>query len=425
MPILPLQKSLQSSSELKIVLDSETSLIGGETICGHVLRNSPCLDQHTTIFVRLYGRTEVRIASGGMGAQMLSSCFNLFEDVLKVHEGPVQILPNSTEPGIWPFAITLPKHPNLASLKRNNEDEKSYLPLVDVPSQGLPPTFFTKDVKAGRHTTGCVQYYLEATMCCSNKQKKSLTGNKSNKDFQAIQPLNVQSNSSSIQITDFDTKHRPQPVQKIASQSLVAGVGSRLSVAQQMKKMLNSSQVPSYSFSLQLDFATVLQIGNPIPIPLRLKANTIWKDTSEILQATLPMILVKQFTLTLRSLTLCNSKKLKFHSEGIRCEGSPLVLVDYTSKLDSKSTSNTNATSPSDMLIVPQDSTCPPFDLGIALRIKSPRISRGSNVNPTFITCNIKHTHSLEWKLALIVGGETIKYAGEQPVTVIGPTYDL
>ncbi|KAJ5612212.1 hypothetical protein N7510_005406 [Penicillium lagena] len=406
---------LRSSPELKIVLENGTTYMSGETICGHVLRKSPSVDPDTSIFVRLHGRTEVKISSGGMTQQMIRSCFNFFDgssEALQIHQGPIHIPPNSSEYGRWPFAIILPKHPNLASLKRNNEDEKSFLPLSDVSSQGLPPTFWVKDRKGGRHTEGFVEYYLEATMCCSSKQKDPF-GKKKHKEFQAIQPLYVQSNSSPIP-NALNTKHRSE-----------FRLDFRPSIGQTMKKMLGSSQSPGYSFSLKWDFATDLQIGSPTTIPLRLQANTIWKDTSEVRQTMPPTILVKQFTLALISTVHCNCKQLKFHPDGIRANSS-LILAEYTwSKANgTPPKAQSHAPPGADMLIVPQNSTSV-IDLGSALGIRTPTSSRGAEIYPTFTTYNIKNEHHIEWELTLTAAGEVAKCGGYQPVTVIGPSSNL
>jgi hypothetical protein len=418
------QATLQSSPELAIVLDKGTAFMGGETISGHVVRKSHFVDPKASVVIRLYGRTKVKIHfSKGMTHTDYRSCFNFFDgssEVHKIHQGPIHIPPNNPEEGRWPFAIALPKQPNLASLRRDNEDERSYLPLSDVSSQELPPTFYVKATSYGRYVEAYVEYYLEATLLGSGKKR-----------HQATQPLCVRPISSLIPITDFDTKHHSESRQRIVSQRLVPGMeDTKISVGQKMKKMLGSSQIPGYSFSLQLDFAAVLQMGNPSTIPLRLRANTMWKDTSEILQKMPQMILVMQFTLTLLSTTHYTSQRLK--SDELQ-DTSKTILTNYNWKRSPKEAYNTNAAAPeaqgdappsADILIVPQDSASPPIDLGIALGVRTPVSSRGAEIYPTFTTYNMKNEHHLEWKLVLTIAGEIAKYEGKQPVTVIGPSYD-
>ncbi|KAJ5104286.1 hypothetical protein NUU61_001633 [Penicillium alfredii] len=405
------QATLQSSPELTITLDKETTFTAGETICGRVIRKSHIVDPDASIIVRLYGRAEVKIHfAGGMTQQTWRSCFNLFggsRDSVNIHQGPLHIPPNSPEYGSWPFAIILPTHPDPASLLRDNADERSYLPLGDVSSQALPPTFYVKATAIGRVVEGYVQYYLEATLLGSGKKK-----------YQATQPFSVRPISSPGAITDFDTQHRSEFRRRIVSQRLVPGMDSKLSVGQQMKKFLGSSKVPGYSFSLQLDIATVLQIGNPHTIPLRLRIKPIWEDTSEILNNVPQTILVKQFTLRLVLTTHYTSKRLR--AKELQ-DTSSLLLANHTSKQSLKD-AHIGAPTTADILMVPQDDASPPLDLGIALGIRASKGSQGEEIYPTFTTYNMKNEHHLEWELELALAGEVSKHDGKQQVTVMGPS---
>ncbi|KAJ5091772.1 hypothetical protein NUU61_006642 [Penicillium alfredii] len=425
--------SLESSPKLKIVLETSNHFTPGDIIRGHVLRQSPIVDPNASVSLRLCARTRSYTAVGGMGRQEFASTFKLLDslrEVLEIHQGPIHIPPNSTDNnhGRWPFAITLPKHPDLASLKKDNEDEKTFLPFEEIASQDLPPSLSVKTGRTSPYTEAFVEYYLEATMRCTGSQKHTLGSRRNHRELQAILPLQISPNLPSISSTNCSTQHRSEPKQRLVSQRLVLGVDSRLGIGQHLRKMIKSSQVPEYSFSLQLDFATLLQIGNPNPIPLQLRANTIWADTSDILQPILPTILVKQFNLTLLSNALCTSKRFK----NMRVSGlegfsvkSTSILADYTSTLGPKPVSYANGTSPKAQsnipLMVPQDDPTP-LDLGIALGIRSPKSSAETNAYPTFTTCNIQATHAIEWNITLSIAGETMKYQGQQPVTVMGPS---
>lgn len=424
--------TLKSSSDLEIVLEA-TTYTPGATIVGYVLRKSPAVDPNTSLSICLYGRTQVWIATGGMGTQQYRSRFSLFDSsrqVLHIHQGPIHIPPNSSdnEHGRWPFVITLPTHPELTTVTRDNEKERTFVPFDQMASQELPPSIAVKEKIAGRYTEGFVEYFLEATMRCSRNQKDTLVSRKKNQEFQAILPLHIQPDVSSIPLSDFSPAHRSEPKQRLVSQRLVTGGDARLGVGQHLQKMFKSSQVPSYSFALELDFATLLQIGNPNPIPLCLRATTIWPETTDALHQSPPTILVKQFSLNLKSTAVCTCKwfdKRRARTEGISVVSS-VSLADYTSPLGTQSASlpqTSPAKTRSNMpLIVPQDDPTA-LDLGAALGIRSPKRSGWSNLYPTFTTCNIRATHAIEWKITLSIAGETVKYQGEQPVTLMSPSY--
>lgn len=402
------QAILQKNSELAINLAKESSFIAGDTIFGQVTRKSHFVDPDASVSVRLFGRTKLKIHfSGGMTHTEYTSCFRFFEnsdEAQTLYQGPINIPPNSPEHGSWPFSIALPSQANAASLKKGNETERSYLPLNDVSAQGLPPTFYVKASSIGRLIEGYVEYYLEATLVGRGKK------------YQSIHPLCVRSISYPTPITDFKTRHSSGLRQRVASPRLVSGIDSRISVGQKMKKILGSSQIPGYAFTLQLDFATVLQIGSPHTIPLQLGVRSIWKDTSESLQNMPPSIIVKQFTLTLLSTTYCTSKRLRGDELSATV---PFTLARYTW---SPKAQGGKALSSMETLIVPEDGVFPPIDLGAAIGIKTPMASREANIYPKFTTYNMRNEHHLEWKLTLRIAGEIAEYEGRQKVTVMGPS---
>lgn len=45
-----------------------------------------------------------------------------------------------------------------------------------------------------------------------------------------------------------------------------------------------------------------------------------------------------------------------------------------------------------------------------------------SAIHPGFVTYCIQHSHSLKWKLGLMIAGESVKLDGELPVSVVGPS---
>ncbi|KAJ5658244.1 uncharacterized protein N7484_001893 [Penicillium longicatenatum] len=423
--------TLKRSPELKIVLDNGTTFIPGETIHGHVLQKPP-LSTNISVSICFHAKAEVTMNfSSGMTHRKYTSCFYLFGGLgglPKIQLDPIEVPPNNPECTKWPFSITIPTHPDLSFMKRNNVDERSYLALGDAPSQELPPTFYIRAPSLGRVIEACVDYYLEATLVSNCKNRFPLIGKKDYKEFKATQPLCVQLISSPTPITDFETKHRSEYRERFVSQRLMIGKDSKLSVGQKMEKMLGSSKVPVYSFSLQLDFATVLQIGNPNTIPLRLGVNTILKETSEVLHNKIPDIVLEQFTLTLLSTTHYTSKRLRSTSTSKIPElqdTSSLILAVYPCMHGQQKSGQTIAIPSTEIIVVPRDSTSPPIDLGIALGVKTPMSSRAVEIYPTFTTYNIKHEHFLEWELTLACAGEVVKDRGKQAVTVKAPSDDL
>lgn len=398
--------TVQNSPDLAIVLDEGSIFVGdGTAISGSVVRKSHFVDPDASVIIRLRGRAKVKIIlARSQYRRVFRSCFNFIDgasEAYKIHQGPVHIPPNAQDEKKWPFAIPLPSQPNIEALRRNNKKDGSFVPLDTT---GLPPTLYVHRSLVGVLVEAYVEYHLEAILVGSSGRKRHT----------ARQTVHVHSASSPIPITDFSPRHRSEVGKRIISPRLVPGMeNAKLSVGQKLKKKLGSSQIPAYSFSLQLDFASRLQVGNPNPIPLQLRATTIRADTSAILQGAPPAIQVTRFTLSLVSKMDYAFERLM--SEKVRNISPPLLLANYT----------WNATAGADMYFVPFDDASPPLDLGIALGIRTPISPRGAEVLfPTFRTYNMKNEKHLEWKIILQVAGETIKYEGRQPVTVMGPSYD-
>ncbi|KAJ5986984.1 hypothetical protein N7451_011349 [Penicillium sp. IBT 35674x] len=91
----------------------------------------------------------------------------------------------------------------------------------------------------GRFIDAYFEHYLEATLARNSGSKN----------------LHCFLISSPTPITDFETKRYPEYEERIVSQRLVMGKDFRHSIGQKWERLLGSSQIPRYSFSLELDFA--------------------------------------------------------------------------------------------------------------------------------------------------------------------------
>lgn len=421
---------VQSSPELAIVLDQRTAFMGGDTVSGHVIRKSHFVDTNASVVVSIFGRAKARFTvSSGMTHRVCRSCFYFFHDTSearKIYQGPLHIPSDSSGPGKWPFSITLPEQPSLTSLRRDNPDEKTYVPLNDVSLQALPPSFLNK---RDRFIGVYVEYYLKAT----------LRGGGKNKPSQAIRPIIVRPISSPNPIADFALMNRSDGNHKIVSQRLVPGMeDARLSLGQKMKKTFSLSQVPAFVFSLDLDVPSIVQMDNPSTVPFQVRANPLWEETSEILQNTPQLVIVKQFTLKLQAMTHFTSKcmiwdeidhKTSIILRSYNRRSQPPAAADNgnTKAREARADQPPNA----DTLIVPIGGESPPLDLGRALGIKVRATAckvvgtaGDTGIYPTFTTCHIKHVHRLVWELTLTIAEETVKFEGKLPVTLMGPSYD-
>ena len=432
----------QSSPNLAIILDQRSALKGGETVSGHVVRKSHFVDPDASVVVRLFGRvkTKLRINKGVRNAEFRNR-FDIFDSRHTIYRGALHIPPDGSEQGKWPFAVTLPKQPDLTSLRRDDPNAKTFVSLDTVASQPLPASMYIKHWQHGRLVLLYVEYYVEATLGGSGNSNKG-------ESSQAICPFTVRPVSSPNPLADFALKkhsgggHR----KKVVSQHLVPGMeNAKLSFGQKTKKMFGSSQVPAFAFSLELEVPTTLQIGNPSTVPFQVRATPLWDETSEVLRDTPQMIVVQHFALKLQTTTHYTSKRLVSdkldHKTSLtlreynkRPVPTPTPTPAPTDSGNAKAREAQADAEPPDMdtLILPISPESPSLNLGWALGIKVGAAAGGKvagsaadeGIYPTFATCNIKHEHQLVWELRLTIAGETAKFEGQRPVTLMGPSYD-
>lgn len=169
---------LQSSSSVAIKLDKGATFNVGETISGYVLRTSPFVDPDASVCICLYAKTKAVIQfSSGFTHARYRSCFNLpggSSEFQRIHQGPICISPESPGSGWWPFAVTIPRHSDLASIRNGNLDERSYLSVHGVLLQALPLRFSVKAKTSGLFVEAYTDYYLEAMMLGSGTMKAIL-----------------------------------------------------------------------------------------------------------------------------------------------------------------------------------------------------------------------------------------------------------
>ncbi|KIM92569.1 hypothetical protein OIDMADRAFT_139473, partial [Oidiodendron maius Zn] len=295
------------------------------------------------------------------------------------------------------FAVTIPNHPLVESLKRSSDRQEVSLPLEDASLHDLPPTFLCKGRRLGVSALAYVEFYLEATMQGS-----------SNKTSTAVKPVMVGLVSSPFPITDFKhEKHFTR--QKISSQCLLPGMeGVRLSLGQKMKKMISSAEVPQFSFDIQYDSLSVLQIGNPHSVLFQLRANPISKHTSTILNDKPQIISIEKFSLVLTSISQFKYRYIGPREKPAGANTGARLKQEYQP----------------DSFNVPTELESAPLDLGREFGLNCPSRSGRTDVFPTFTTYNMRNKHYLECELVLTVAGEEVTCKMQHPVTILGPSND-
>lgn len=215
----------------------------------------------------------------------------------QLHDGPLHV-PSSSEPASWEFAIEVPTRPSpRADTGETNDQEASYLPLNagNVSESSLPSSFATSGRRGNTRFEAYVEYHLEATLF---QQGSSHHGGDS---LTATLPISVRASPMPYPLTDFDLRRRSAQF-AASSYRLVPGMEAvELTFKQKSKKFFGSSKVPMFGFTLQYDSPGVIQLGNPAPLPFRVRVVPDGRRTSEDLQGVPQIVTLSSLELVLKA----------------------------------------------------------------------------------------------------------------------------
>ncbi|KAK7429171.1 hypothetical protein QQZ08_004386 [Neonectria magnoliae] len=404
------QTTPKSSQLLGIRLQGDVAEYApGDTIVGCVFRKTYVVSPNALVQISLHGRTKSKmvVTRGGNSSSTYRGRFTLIDErdsALKIFQGPLHI-PSLGEQ-MWPFAITIPLHPNPKFLALGVLQEQSYLPLDPghVATQALPSTF--KLDSTGGSTEGFIEYFLKAELRASRDGSVDVTD--------AVLPLRVVNLSVDPPIADLGLRASREP-RSVASYRLVPGMQeTELSISQKMKQSLNFSSVPAFWFTAEIEAPTRIQLENPNPIPFRIRVVPNFERTSEIIQGVPHKVRLTSVHIRVEVTT------------EIRCEGtfSPHHKTK-TREIDLLSQGVIpTLTKP---IWIPCTNEWPPIDIGALANLRFGRRGRigpvqpryGPDVYPTFTTYNIRHSHRLTWYVRGNIAGEGFYVSGGHPVALL------
>ncbi|KAH8812552.1 hypothetical protein F5884DRAFT_785757 [Xylogone sp. PMI_703] len=412
---------LLASPELAIQLSQDQRVFGpGDTIIGNVVRKVHTVSPRAWVTVRLRGRAKTKMIvhrrrGNASSTNHYRGRFNFFgpnETCQKLFDGPVHIPPNG-DPQVWAFALAIPMRPSFRSVREENDQDNSYLPLTEeaIGASFLPFSFGFENHNWGHQFHGYVEYHLEAQLWLENKSSASI----------ATLPIFIRPVSTAYPLMDFDLKSRTYPG-IIKTQRLVPGMGdAELSFRQKTQKLFGSSKVPQFSFSIQVGCPAVIQLQSPVPIPFKIRIIPDPKRTSGIIADVPQNVMLSSLEIELVASTSVICKGLfSTHS------------ANATQKFDFGIRGidlNRIAQGP---VIIPSGSNVQALDVGDLLGLSLNPLhasTRGKplarfvdQVYPSFVTYNIRHNHLLRWQLSLKVASEKMSLSGELPVSIIPPS---
>jgi hypothetical protein len=405
---------VNATQELAIQLENRPNPYSpGDAITGRVVRKTHTVSTRGWVTIRLFGRAKSKLTirrnnGNSTTTHHYRGRFNFFvpnETCQKLFDGPVHIPPDGSLQE-WPFTLVIPTSPSPSSVKAGNLQDRSFLPLDvgTIAASSLPPSFAFSDHRWREQFHCFVEYYLEAEFRQENRSQLST----------ATLPIAV-ATSSVYPFESFDLKARTYS-ECIQTQRLIPGMeNAELSFRQRTQKWFGSSKVPQFSFSIQVDYPTMIQLQNPNPIQFRIRVVPDHKRSSESL-VDLPQ------TLALTSLYM-------------QIEATTSIICDASFSPRTASGSKTYAFAAKGSVLgirkpitIASDSDAKTLDLGALLGLSlHPRhanargkpLPQFGKIYPSFVTYNIKHSHRLSWELSLEAAGEVVKITGEQAVSIL------
>ncbi|KAK4138459.1 hypothetical protein BT67DRAFT_431067 [Trichocladium antarcticum] len=383
----------------------------GDTIVGHVRRRLPLVSTSATIKVTLCGRTKskITIGRGQSGNSYYRGRFAVIDETAHlqtIFQGPLHIAAGEGARS-WPFALDIPTHCAPRMLANSVAKEQSFLPLdaEAIATHPLPDSFNMYHSGFSSKREGFVEYFIKATM--------TYMFNSVHHHETAILPFRLASPSNAPPIIDFSLRqHRAFSI--FSSFKLHLDTNTLgLTFTQKRQKLFGSSKVPRIGGRMEVDLPRVVQIGNPNPIPVRLRFVPDPKASSPNMCGVPAKISVMSLRLEIVARTVVRCDGTWSPHEADDTADVPLQLWPLQ---------------PRGPLYIPCTGEWPAVDVGreIGLRILSRNMiaigdkRRTCELIPDFTTYNIKRSHHVLAELVAEAGGEMIhlKVGGWQLVVL-------
>jgi len=394
------------------------SFAAGDTIIGSVTRQLALVAPEATVTVRLQGRVKVKItvSRGNNRHDVYRSRVNFFtaaaaETQRVVFHGPVHI-PQGGEAQSWPFSLTIPTSPMIASAQGLSQ-ECSFLRMTpeEMPKHPLPGTFTSSDHGLSTRSECYVEYYLETTMRFAHKGSISVAT--------ATQPIIIRHPSTAQPILDFRPMQKPWP-RSVRSYRLIPGQESaELSFKQKSQKFFGSSKVPQFNFKLHVWVPSVVQLDNPLPLPIQLLVEPAAQQTSAEIQDVVQIVTLNHIKVTIKANTQVlapGNWSGSPHDDNHRSSANLGIELVFARL--------------GEVLTIPSAPGDTPVDIGqrLQLRLTSRGLCAGDKLvstaqylRPGFATYSIRHTNSWKWSINYTIAGEKQKLEFEVPIEILHP----
>ena len=288
---------------------------------------------------------------------------------------------------------------------------------IPVPyQQRLPPTYFVRS----EHILGAVrdwlfvEYFLQAEITKLSSPRDPII---------ALLPIYIRPPSSQHQITTFGLRSWTGS-ESLRTLRLNPEFGDkRPSFRQHMQSVFHPSSVPHFSFSIAVQYPSVLQLGHRSPMPFGIAALPTRENdgSSEKEVSSLPILTLVKIEACLQTSTRANelqgsSRKVTGNQESYWRDTD---LFTWTPKVPRT---------------IPMGTHNGVIDVGsiVTLRLShrgvsisdQPLVLFDTPLWPSFDSYHVAVSHQLTWRLTIECAGKRLKLEGLAAVTLLGPCED-
>lgn len=396
---------------IHLVGGTEQYYVPGDTIHGNVFRGDHLVTPRARIRISLKGRSVSHAADTANARDVYyATQFDLFDesDITQVlYDGPVHIEHGGA--ALWPFELTIPLTASPVALSNSGGQKSSHHSFGNevLGSLRLPLSFDGNNIGLFDFGYAFVEYVLVAEL--------RVFSQKSGQIDQATQPIELKSGLVVRPLEDWRLRTKTLPW-FVSSYGLVPSMEEAgLSLSQQTRRLFHSSKVPTFLCSINVDMPTLIQLENPVPIPIHINARPRWAKTSEAIRDVPQQIRLRGMSISLEIVTEVKAMGSVVAHYGIGRKKADLEVDAAISTLRTD-------------IFIPCDPDGPPLDLGTSIGFRignNGRIGQAKRspcqIHPTSTVFNIKRTYRFNWTVRLSLAGKDAKFSGSQGVMILPP----
>lgn len=363
----------------------------GDTVIGTVVRHSCIVTPEATVAIALIGRIKTKINETSGDSNVVyrerKQLFGPPTTSQVLCRGPLHLPPKEERSGdndllSWPFSITIPT--------QSREE-------VGKANRTLPGTFYSSNLSFSKSSEGFVEYYLETQLRYNRRGSYEVLNSTCPITLRRFPGTNLLSYNMKEHTVD----------RTLCSPRLLLGMeNADLTLKQKAQKFFGSSKVPELHYKVEMSWPCSIQLDNPSHFPLILNIIPQQAKSCSDIRGVGHKIQLTSIRMRIKGTTAVTAPG-NFSRHSIHYD-------DHSSRYDLQiGLALKNLETP---IIFSSEKENKPVNFGnlFQLVLRSDgltagkrRLSKISDLYPSFSITGISHSHWLDMDVILSVVGET------------------